>query len=63
MFFIRFILLFLLFVSVIRIVYECGRLIMCIIAERHFETNTWSSIMTTVAAAYIMTIITCGFPV
>ena len=62
MFLIKFILLFFLFMSIIRVLYEGGRLVLCMLAEKHFETDTWSNVVTTMSFAYIITFIFCGTP-
>ena len=62
MFFVRLILLFILFLSIIRVAYDGVRLSVCLIAEKHFNTTPLSSTVTAASVSYIIALSICGLP-
>lgn len=62
MYFVTLLLTLLLWVSIIRVVYEGVRFAACLIAGIHFDTDRLGLTCTAMAVSYIMSIIVCGFP-
>ena len=62
MFFVKFIFVFLLFLSVIRLSIEMTRLMICLLANKKFVTTKIGNLLTTLATTYIVTVLTCGIP-
>lgn len=62
MFFVRFLMVFMLFLSLTRIALEAIRLTMCLINERHFETSAVGTVVTMASIAYVLSLIVEGLP-
>lgn len=62
MFFVRFIFVFILCLSIVRLTAEATRLSLCLLANKKFATTRVGNLLTALSVSYIITILSCGIP-
>ena len=48
--------------AVLRVVFEAGRAVLCLMADKHFNTTDKGNLITSLSVAYIINVIICGLP-